>query len=86
VVAHRVAPVVGETGTADDGPVVPGEMGSTESLFSWNSVMVNPSGLIVSNCGKMRAWSLTVFSNRRMSLKGAKVGRSLESPFCFEFG
>jgi hypothetical protein len=27
-----------------------------------------------------------VFSNRRMSLKGAKVGRSLESPFCSEFG
>ena len=64
VVAHCDAPIAGVARSAGNAALVPGAIGSTESRFSWNSVMVNPSGLIVSNCGKMRAWSLTCLGFR----------------------
>src|ERR1700722_2443781 len=49
--AHRDAPVVGSGAPAGFGALVPGAMGSTETRFSWNSVMVNPSGSMNSYCG-----------------------------------
>ena len=51
VEAHRVAPVVGSVTPAGLRMVVPGSMGSTETRFSWNSVMVSPNGLMNSYCG-----------------------------------
>ena len=44
--AHRTAPAAGCAMAAGRGIAAPGAMGSTDTRFSWNSVMVNPSGLM----------------------------------------
>src|SRR5436190_14570348 len=64
LVAHRGPPDAGIELPIDFGTAIPGVIGSTDTRFSWNSVIVKPSGLMVSNCGKTFAWSLTCFGFR----------------------
>src|SRR6185312_138584 len=64
LVAHRGPPDVGVALILELRTAIPGATGSTETRFSWNSVIVKPSGLMVSNCGKTFAWSLTCFGFR----------------------
>src|SRR6266567_4274385 len=48
---HRVAPGLGTAIPDGLGAAAPAAMGSTETRFSWNSVIVKPSGLMNSYCG-----------------------------------